>query len=396
MSRKTPDWKILFRIIALIFLSVIASHASAKPGFQPIKSGLAPQSIVEASQNVFEFWSSGNIQKVDRSKYIELEKKLSKAKPTSFRQKMAFAVAKAEIARCRKLDLRTCSVSSEPARGSAFFVEGGRMVTVAHNFAPDSALLPFFADLQENWNDLLASRDPLNAAKVSEAVKSFSSNPLKDAIFFLTDREQQLVFSSLTHQYQFMHWRELGSPKASVEIICAKAGDNCKIKQIVFESNSTAKPSALLPDYRSLFNDVAILRLDAKHGIALANARCTVGEQTFIVGYPAKTSNRRQNGFRDAADREMVFTEGSTIAVNTLDQLSAWSGIRGLIGFFQGRKVLFSDADGWPGMSGGVILNREGKACAVYVGSSPMGGQLELNVQSARHNLFSFGVPLVE
>lgn len=384
------------RISGLMFFSIISIYAHAKPGFQLIASGTAPRAIQQASQHVFEFWGSGNIQKVDRSKYVALEKKLATAKPKSFREKMAFKVAKAEIMRCRNLELRTCSVSSEPARGSAFFVEGGRLVTVAHNFALESALLPFFADLQERWNDRLATRDPQIAAVVFDNIKEFSANPLKDAIFFVTDREQNLVLSSVTQKYRFTNWRDSISPKAAVEVSCAAASDDCIVKQIKFDSRSTTNPSPTFLEYQSFLNDVAILQHESTVGIPLANAPCSVGDETFIVGYPAKTSNRTQSGFRDATDREMVFTEGVSIPVNELDQLSEWSGIKGLMGFFEGKNVLFSDADGWPGMSGGAILNRDGKVCGVFVGSSPMGGQLARHVHSARYNIFSFGVPLVK
>lgn len=388
-----PDMNRVLTWLAL--LSISASQASAKPGFQSINSEFAPKPVVAASRYVFEFWGSGNTQNVERSKYADLEKKLSRAKPASFRQKMAFTIARAEIARCQRLDLRVCSVSSEPARGSAFFIEGGRLVTVSHNFAPESALIAFFRDLKKSWNDSLATRDPQIIAKVVDSIKAFSANPLKDAIFLVTDQEQNLVFSSLTKKYQIVNWRDSTSPKAVVDLGCSATGDACSIKQITFESLSTAKPPAILSDYRLLLDDIAVLRHDSPQGIPLAHAPCVTDEQTFVVGYPAKTSNRKQNGFSDAGDRELVFTEGISIQTNQLGQLSNWGGIRVFMNFFEGKKVLFSDADGWPGMSGGAILNRDGKVCGVYVGSSPMGGQLGINAQSKRFNLFSIGVPLV-
>ncbi len=376
--------------LALVSLSM-SFVAKAEPGFNPITDKSTPSSVVEASKYLYEFWGPGDVQQVDRKTYLQLANKITAIKSKNFREKMAFMVAKAEVQRCKKLDLPICSVSSVPARGSAFLVSGGLLATVVHNFLTDSALLKYFGNLRQKWNSDLASDDTGVRDIALTQVKHFTQNPLEDSIFFVTDKNENIVFSSLDGKYAFVRWRSISKPIAKVDLSCDEK-NNCSVGDIRIDSYSVNNPPLMISP-ATLVDDIALIKIDSSAGIQVSQQNCLPGQKNYIVGYPAKTKNRKALGFKDAADRMLVYTEGVVVETSDLKKLSEWSGIDNLISFYSDKSILLTDGDGWPGMSGGAILNDQGQACAVFNGSAPYSGELTVNPISKRFNLYSSGVP---
>ncbi|MGE3681268.1 MAG: trypsin-like peptidase domain-containing protein [Bdellovibrionales bacterium] len=376
------DWKTIF---VTPILSLYTCLATAEPGFYTLAQAQKYPALYAAARNVLELWIPGAESRVSASEYTSRIEVLENQRAFGFEEQIQARINLTELRSCKTQRSPVCFLSQSLTRTSAFVVEGNILVTARHAFAP--SLHKLTQGRGARWTELW--RDSLQRDRVQWEIERFRRDPLSVAAFFVTDARGQLIFRSNQEGFRFLR---LGPTHATQSLRGDVVVKDNRFFARVIGNDLGPTPNTIL-GYQ---NDLAFVELSLSlPSLQIARSGCQPGDPSFIIGYPARTEDRRALGYPDALDRELAWTRGEFLSLEQVAQRARhWPDAGRLVREAQGRPLVFSSADGNDGMSGGLIANANGEACGVFFGAWPGSQAPVYDASLGVFSHFSFGPAL--
>jgi hypothetical protein len=360
--------------------------AWAEPGFSAAASARAPLAVQQAAFRTLQIWTPAYYTVRTSANYASIRLNLERMKAPDFRASMRFKINREELEYCEAHKLAKCFFTERVAQGSAFVLEDGTLIATRHDFTEGEIGLRQKFKLQAaDWQERLNNSSTRSQAETE--IAAFKADPLSHTLFLLTDVEGHIVFNSGKQGYRFLRFGNLVYFRGEFDSQTPKLrmiGQNAALEEAAFSGADWVN------------QDIVRIQLSVRLP-ALQIGTCMPGSTNFIAGFAGRTTTTRAViGARDAIRDELSLSRGVTLSVNDLKPRSLhWRQFydysRELAA---GAPALLSDADGTGGMSGGPILNEQGRVCGMFKAFFPGDADIDYNPQAKVYELFSFGVPL--
>ncbi len=373
---------------ACVFLFLNTALVHADLGFHPLNSQSTPPPVRDVGQKALEIWNPVSLKFIELKDVpalkTQVEERLSGVAKQVFN-----AFNNPILDYCVEKGIQFCPFWEELSRGSAFVLEGNKLVTARHNFSSEGkGMEERFTYLSLYWESRV--REGHSPEAIEAEIKEFERNPLASQQFILTDSRGELVYNTINDGSRFLKFGNEETIRA--EVSRDKLGDLSNAIKLKESQDETPLFATIAK------HDIAVVELSKPlPSLDYPESQCVDGEKVFAVGYPGKTINRENYGARDSLGRELSFSQGHQLSseearVNGRN----WSNIDRFVDDSKDQPVWKSSADSTVGSSGSVLVNREGKVCGVLAGILPKSEEFEYDADLGRHLMFSYGRRLTD
>ncbi|MGZ3721367.1 MAG: hypothetical protein ACXVA9_00470 [Bdellovibrionales bacterium] len=380
----------LFKVAIAALLGLyfgISAPAWAELGFAPVAEANAPDAVKQAAFKVLQLWTPAGFTIRPAILYAGIRRSLGSQTVTDLRTRIRIKINLEELDLCEAQKRPQCVFSEIISEGSAFVLEDGTLYAAHHDFSQGTTgLTPKFLAMAQDWNERM--NDPDQHSRVEQEVASFKANPLQNVIFFLTDAAGNVVFNSGKQQYRFLRFGNVTSFQGLVDLAAGKASI-AGVERALENSNFLGSRWVNQDSVRIQIS-AALPRLQS------TSENCGPGARTYVAGFAGdNTKTRAALGARDAVFEELSLSRGVSLRPDQIfDRATAWSKAASYVAEINGQPSLLTDADGAGGMSGGPILNDQGKVCGLFKAFFPEGGDIRFNAKANVFELISFGIPI--